>query len=516
MEEITISRAEYEKYLALESRCAELQQQVNFFMEQFRLAQKKRFGASSEQTNCEQLSLFNEIEETAKPEAAEPKIEVVKEYHRQKKSRLSKESLPEDLPVIEKEYTLPEEELLCTNCETKLTVIGKETRERLVIEPAKVSILREIRYIYCCRRCDKENTSVPIKKAVWPKTLIPGSIVTAEAAAHVMVQKFVMGSPLYRQEQEFESNGVPLSRQTMSNWLLECSERYLKPVVKCLHEQLVKNDILHADETTLQVLHEEGKKAQSKSYMWLYRTGSDAKEQIVLYDYKASRSGEHAREYLKGFSGYLHTDGYAGYRSMQPGITVVGCWAHCRRKFDEALKALPEKARPGTNAQKGLQYCDKLFYLENCWKDLSPDERQLKREQEAKPTINEFYKWLRSLAYSTKTLFGRAVEYALNQQKHLENYLLDGRLEISNNLAERSIKPFVISRKNFLFANTPKGASASAAIFSLIETAKANNLAPYEYLKWLLTKAAGHNLETETEFVKRLTPQAYISERSSI
>lgn len=515
MESVTITKAEYEEYLTLKERCNDLQQQVDFLMEQFRLSRKRQFGASSEQTSGEQLNLFNEAEEQADPDRKDPEIEVVKAYRRRKASE-RKERIPEDLPVITKEYTIPDDELECPECGTSLTVIGTETRERIVIEPAKVSLLREKRYIYGCKECDRNGIRVTVRKAPWPRTLIPGSIVTPEAAAHVMTQKFVMGSPLYRQEKEFEANGIPLSRQTMSNWMLECSERYLEPITDHLRGQLTKQDIVHADETTLQVLHEEGRKPQSKSYMWVYRTGKDAEKQIVLYDYRQSRSGENARNFLRDFHGYLHTDGYSGYHNMQEGITVVGCWAHCRRKFDEALKALPEKARAGTNAEKGLRYCDRLFHMEEVWKDLSPDERYKKRQEEAKPVIDAFYAWLRSLVTSKKSTFGIAADYALNQQKYLMNYLKDGRLEISNNLAERSVKPFVISRKNFLFANTPKGARASAAIFSLIETAKANGISPYDYLTWALTEASGHDLRNEPDLTARLTPDCFKVHRAQI
>ena len=265
----------------------------------------------------------------------------------------------------------------------------------------------------------------------------------------------------------------------MSNWLLKATEDWLEPIYDVLHEMLCTYDVLHADETTLQVLHEPGKTAQSKSYMWLYRTsgynnyGRANSMPIVLYDYQPDRRAKRPAEFLQGFKGYLHTDGYDGYHGLPDDIVIVGCFAHARRKFDEALKSMPEKDREGSNVLRGKRYLDKLFELERTFADLSPKERFAKRQELAKPVLEEFFVWLEKFGDMTKTPLGKAKHYALGQRKYLERYLLDGRLEISNNRAERSITPFVIDRKNFLFANTPRGAKASAIMFSIIETAKA-------------------------------------------
>ena len=311
---------------------------------------------------------------------------------------------------------------------------------------------------------------------------------------------------MYRQEQEWNRNGIPLSRQTMSNWLLKCTEDHLVPVYNRLHASLIDHEILHADETTLQVLHEEGKPAQSKSYMWLYRTSGDALRPIVLYDYQPDRKAERPKAFLQGFRGYLHTDGYPGYHKLTDAITVIGCWAHARRKFDEALKGLPEKAQAGSLAQRAKQYCDRLFELERGFADLSVQERYLKRQELSKPIIDDFFCWLRAKNTSTKSSFGSAAQYALGQQKYLMRYLADGRLEISNNRAERSIKPFVIGRKNFLFANTARGARASAMMYSLIETAKENALNPYDYLVSVFMSAPDLDLKRNPELVDSLLP----------
>jgi hypothetical protein len=336
--------------------------------------------------------------------------------------------------------------------------------------------------------------------------VIKGSFASPEAIAHIMTQKFVMGSPLYRQEQELNRNGIQLSRNTMSNWLLKATEDYLEPIYDALRELLLVHDNLHADETTLQVLREPGKSAQSKSYIWLYRTGSDAIHPIVLYDYQPDRRAKRPAAFLEGYQGYLHTDGFDGYHSLPGEIVIVGCWAHARRKFDEALKSLSEKERANSQVIQGKRYCDRLFELERAFAELSPEDRCRKRQEFSKPLMEEFFAWLNNLHDLPKTPLGKAKHYALGQRKYLERYLLDGRLEISNNRAERSIKPFVIDRKNFLFANTPRGAKASAIMFSIIETAKENGLNPFNYLTYIFANAPNWDIRSNINHLQCLLP----------
>jgi len=478
-ETITIPKAEYES----------LKQQVAWLMGQLKLSQHRQYGVSSEKSEYDQLNLFNEVESAADMSAAKPEIEEVKAYRR-KRSRATTDRLPPDLPVEVIEHELPEEQRFCQECGGHLHVMGRESREELKLIPAQAAIVRHVRHVYACRNCEKTGDSVPIVKAPMPEPVIKGSFASPEAVAHIAVQKFVMGVPLYRQEQEWERNGIKLSRQTMSNWLLRCAEDWVKPVYDRLHDMLCTAEILHADETTHQVLHEPGRIAQSKSYMWLYRTSGDAERQIVLYDYQVSRSGKHPAAFLKGFRGLLHTDGYAGYHSRLPDqVTVVGCWAHVRRKFDEALKVLKEKDRIGSSALCGKQFCDRLSALERDYAELPPTERYKARLSQSKPVMEEFFAWAEHVGALPKTLLGKAVRYALGQRRWLSNVLLDGRAELSNNRAERSIKPFVIGRKNWLFSNTPNGATASAILYSVVETAKENGLNPYEYLSRLFHEA---------------------------
>ena len=290
---------------------------------------------------------------------------------------------------------------------------------------------------------------------------------------------------------------------TMSNWLICCSDHWGLSVYLALQDELKKHDLLHADETELQVLHETNRTAQQKSYMWLYRTSGDAEHPIVLYDYAPGRGQEYPNAFLKGFRGYLQTDGYSGYHGLE-GVTHVGCWAHARRKFDEACRAVPKGKRSPT-AEQGVAYCTQLFELEKEFKALSPEERKKQRLEREKPVLDAMLAWANTRSAAPKSALGKALTYLKNQWPYLNSYLLDGRIELSNNRAERSIKPFVISRKNFLFANTARGAKSSAVIFSLIETAKENGLDPYRYLTWVFAEAPRLS-HADPEWASKLLP----------
>ena len=286
---------------------------------------------------------------------------------------------------------------------------------------------------------------------------------------------------------------------------MKASQDYLEPVYEQLHRELLAKEVLHADETTLQVLHEPGKEPQSKSYMWLYRTSGDTDNPVVMYEYQSGRGAVHPREFLEGFKGYLHADGYAGYHNLPEDITVVGCWAHLRRKFDEAMKSLPKSKAKNSSAAQGLAYCSLLFGLEDDFAELTPDERYQQRLEQAKPVLDAFLAWANIRNAAPKSALGKALTYLKEQWPYLTNYLKDGRMELSNNRAERSIKPFVIDRKNFLFANTPGGAKGSVVIFTMIQTAIENHLDPYRYLTWLL-KAANTADLTRPEVIEQLLP----------
>ena len=547
-EMVTISRAEYEQlrqekaqmestrvrleaehikleaeHARLEAKLATLEQeqaqvitsltlQNEWLLEQLKLSKKKLFGRSSEQAEqlvMDQLSLtMNEAEAYIFGMNSAGKAPVtVKAYERKRQSGNVLDVVPEGTPAEVVEHRLPENERICSACGSEMVEIGKEVRRSLMMKPAEFWVREDVYYTYACKNCEQETGEANIVKAAKEPALLPGSFASAEAVAHIMTQKFVMYSPLYRLQQEFERQGLKLSRQTMANWLLNTSEKWLRPVYDTLCEQLRKESVLHADETTLQVLKEPGRSSASKSYMWLYRTSGCAEQAIVLYEYQSTRKAEHAENFLKGFSGWLHADGYQGYHKLPENIRVVGCWAHARRKFDEALQTLPKEKQKDSPAAIGECYCSRLFKLEESFAELTPEERYEKRLEQGKPVLDALLSWANEMQVKTapKSAMGRAIHYLLEQWPYLTRYLEDGRLELSNNRAERSIKPFVMGRKNWLFANTPGGAQASSVIYSLIETAKENGLDPYRYLLWLLQNAPGLS-ETDEAWAEKLLP----------
>ena len=485
-EMVTISRAEYN----------ELKLQNQWLLEQLGLAKKRQFGSSSERIQEElmdQLAFsINEAEAYAYgTKSATPEQIAVKAHERKRQSGSVTDIVPEGTPTEVVEHRLSNEERICVFCGTVMEEIGKEVHRSLQMEPARFWIREDVYYTYACKKCEEETGEANILKTPKQPVLCSGSFASAEAVAHIMTQKFVMYSPLYRLEQEFNREGLKLSRQTMANWMLNTSDVWLRPIYDVLHRNLCRETVLHGDETTLQVLKESGKAATSKSYMWLYRTSGCAESPIVLYEYQPSRKAAHAEEFLKGFSGWLHADGYQGYHKLPENIRVVGCWAHARRKFDEALQTLPKEDRKGSLAATGECYCTRLFQLEESFAELTPEERYAKRLEQEKPVLDALLAWANAASgkAAPKSALGRALHYLLEQWPYLIRYLEDGRLELSNNRAERSIKPFVMGRKNWLFANTPGGAQSSSVIYSLIETAKENGLDPYRYLLWVLRNA---------------------------
>jgi len=495
----------------LKSRVKELEILVKHYEEQLLLAKKKRFGQSSEKSEYDQilLDIFNEPEATVKEPIEELTGTVVKEHVRRKRPFVEK--FPENTPVNEIVVELPEEDRVCPDCGCAMHAIGREkAREEYVLIPAKIEIRRYVTRTYGCRNCEKtgSNDSLPLKKSTAPPAVIAGSNASPEAIAHIATQKYVMGVPLYRQEQEWARQGVLLSRQTMANCLIRCSADWLLPIWLELKRRMLEWDVLHADETTIQVLKEPGKTPQSKSCMWEYRTGGEPDEPIILFEYRPDKKAINPANFLSGWSGYLHTDGNESYHKLSDSVISVGCWAHARRRWDEAVKVKNPERREGSDEIKGKEYCDVLFKIEREIEGLPPDERFTERLKKSKPVMDEYFAWLPGVTARPKSRIGIAVGYSLSQQKYLRNVLHDGRLALSNNLAERTIKSFVICRKNFLFANTPNGAVASAVIFSLTETAKAEGLNPYDYLLYVFRTAPTLDMKNQ-EHVWSLLPSSF-------
>jgi len=473
----------------LMQQIVKLNRQVENLTEMLIQMRRDKFGSSSESSKKDNLDgqifmeqIFNEVETSADSSAKEP-CKISKEGTVRTKKN-NREIVLKDIPVKKVIFNVPEEDLNCPQCGTTLKIMGtKFVRRELEYIPASLNVLEYWEESYECPKC--KHTNPFIAHAQSPKSLLNHSLASASSVANVIYQKYVNAMPLYRQEQDWKNLGIELSRATMANWVIRCSEEYFDPLLERLRKELIARDIVHCDETPVQVLKEPGKKPQTKSYMWLYRTGDDGKAPIIIYDYKSSRSSENAAEFLKDFKGYIHSDGYSGYNKLT-GIIRCGCWAHLRRKFWEARPGQSAEGSPKSNAEIGVEFCDRLFNVESILKDMSPENRYTKRLELERPILDEFWHWLDSLNPLATSALGKAVTYAINQKPFMENYLLDGRLNISNNLAENAIRPFTVGRKNWLFSDSQAGAKASATVYSLIESAKANGLNVYKYILYVL------------------------------
>ena len=372
--------------------------------------------------------------------------------------------------------------------------MGEERSEKLEFIPAQVKVIEHVRLKYSCRRCEKENTSTKIIVAPVPPSPIPKGIATATLLSQIITSKYQYALPLYRQESLFKQYGIALSRKTMADWMMKSADLF-KPLYARLQEILLQQKVIQADETTVKVINED----KIKSYMWLYCTGTDSPNNqaipnIVLFDYQSGRAGQCAVDYLNGFNGYLQVDGYAGYEKT--AATLVGCWAHARRKFIEAQTAQP-KGKTG-KADMALSMIQKLYRIEISLKGKSVQEKYQRRQEKAKPLLEQFNQWLAKANVVTKSALGKAISYCQYQWHKLIRYIEDGNLTIDNNRAERAVKPFVIGRKNWLFSKTANGAKASAVLYSIIETAKANGLTPFDYIAHCLKQLSNEHVDVET------------------
>jgi transposase len=453
--------------------------QVLTLKEQLNLALARRYAASSEKISPDQVCLFDETEaEVLATEDAEDVI-VVPTHTRKKRGR---KPLPDNLPRVDVIHDLPESERHCDHDGRPLRAIDEVVSEQLDIIPAKIQVIRHIRKKYAC------SCGQCIKTAPLPAQPIPKSMASPGLLAHIAVSKYQDALPLYRQETILRRIGVKLPRATLANWMVQVGN-LIQPVINLLRDRLLDYDILQMDETTVQVLNEQGKTAQSKSYLWLQR-GGPPDQPVVLYDYDPGRGASVPKRLLAGFTGYLQTDGYDGYNAVvaENALTHVGCMAHARRKFSEAHKAQGKNKKKG-KAHQGLVLIQKLYRVEKQARRLSVEERYTRRQQQARPVLDELRGWLDdSLPLVPPTsATGKAMHYLRREWEKLIRYLEDGRLEIDNNGAENAIRPFVVGRKNWLFSASVKGVTSSANLYSLIETAKANGLEPYAYLRYLFT-----------------------------
>jgi transposase len=461
-------------------RNEQLQSQVILLQEQLNLALAKRYAASSEKISPDQVCLFDEAEADV-PAIVDADDAVIRVPAHTRKKR-GRKSLPDNLPRVDVIHELPESERRCDHDGRLLAEIDEVISEQLDIIPAKIQVIRHIRKKYAC------SCGQCIKTAPLPAQPIPRSMASPGLLAHIAVSKYQDALPLYRQETILQRIGVELPRATLANWMIQTGI-LIQPVINLLRDRLLDHDILQMDETTVQVLNEAGKSAQSKSYLWLQR-GGPPDQPVVLYDYDPGRGAGVPKRLLADFSGYLQTDGYDGYNAIVAanGLVHVGCMAHARRKFSEAVKAQGKNKKKG-KAHRGLILIQKLYRVEKRARRLAPEDRYVRRQQQARPVLDELRSWLDdSLPLVPPTsATGKAMHYLHREWEKLIRYLDDGRIEIDNNGAENAIRPFVVGRKNWLFSASVKGVKASANLYSLIETAKANGLEPYAYLRYLFT-----------------------------
>jgi transposase len=501
---------------ALKQLVVTQQQRISVLEEYIRLHKHRQFGASSEQAPG-QNDLFNEAEvaiheDDASAEPA-PAVDPPAAPDDTSRQRGHRKPLPAELPRVRIEHDLNEADKRCA-CGCERVCIGEETSEQLDIIPAQVRVLVQVRKQYACRACEDG-----VVTAALPPQPIPKSNASPGLLAHVAVAKYQDALPLHRQEHIFGRLGLDLPRHTLARWMLATGE-LLQPLLNLMNDQLLQAPVIQCDETPVQVLKEPGKAAQSQSYMWV-RTAGPPQQRIILYEYHPSRAGEVARRLFADYQGYLQTDDYAGYHAVgsQPGVIHLGCWAHARRKFVEAQQAAaPAKGTgktPTGKADMALNYIGKLYGIERALKDKDPAERLAVRQQDSLALLAQLRSWLDKTLGTVlpKGALGRALQYLDNNWDKLVRYTEDGRLSIDNNAAENAIRPFVIGRKNWLFSDTPAGARASAALYSVIETAKANGLEPYAYLRKVLGELPA---ATQVDDIEALLPWRLTMEQLQI
>ena len=500
-------------FLSQQGQLENIDHNLQLVLEQLADLKGHRFGRSSERHESdEQISFmevdgkivfFNESEAVAaEDDGAEP--ETVPRRKPKKKQGKREEDL-DGLPVVVIEHSMTEEELAARFGEGGFKQLPDEVYRRYGFTPAKVEVEEHHVKVYAGKKTDE------IVKAPHPESLLRGSLVSPSLEAAVMNAKYVNAVPLYRQEQEFERYGLHISRQNMANWTIQCADRYLAVLYDYLHEKMYGYHVLQADETPV-LVNKDGRPAGSKSYMWVYRTGRMYTDrQIVLYEYQRTRNASHPREFLKDFSGICVTDGYQVYHTIEnerEDLKIAGCWSHARRRFDEAVKALPKAKQKDSRAYLALTMIQAIYREEKQLKELSAQERQDRRQLSVKPLVEAYFTWVREnlpkVPQKSKTWEG--FNYSLGQEKYLKVFLDDGEVPMDNNAAEQSVRGFCIGKKNWVMIDTVAGAKSSAIIYSIAETAKANNLKPYDYFEYLLAEIPKHLDETDRGFLDDLLP----------
>ena len=487
-------------------------EKMQLLMEQVILGKQNRFGRSSEKMEdtsqiCFRevdgtIVFFNEAEAVCDLNAAEPEDLELKSP-KQPKRKGKKEADLSGLPFRRIDHYLSEEELEAEFGVKGWKQLPDAISRKYHFVPAKVEVEEHHIGVYASK------TDEHMVKADHPKALLHGSLVSPSLGAAIINGKYVNAVPLYRLEQEFQRYGLQITRQNMANWCIRLAEEYLAILYDHLHKELYFYHVIQADETPVLVNH-DGRKAGSKSWMWVYRSGHlYQKRQIVLYEYQQTRNASHPREFLKGYDGICVTDGYQVYHTLEKELeelTIAGCWVHCRRRFDEALKLIPKSYQKESNAFLLMKQIQAIYREEGKLNDLSSDERLKQRQAVIKPLVDAFFVYLKTINVSKKDKFGDAVGYARNQEKYLRVFLTDGDVPIDNNASERAIRGFCIGKKNWQMIDTIHGAKSSAVIYSIVETAKANNLKPFDYVQHLLDEIPKHMNDKDCSFLEDLLP----------
>ena len=487
-------------------------EKMQLLMEQVILGKQNRFGRSSEKMEdtsqiCFQevdgtIVFFNEAEAVYDLNEKEPD-ELELKSPKQPKRKGKKESDLSGLTVRRIDHYLSEEELEIEFGVNGWKQLPDAISKKYHFVPARVEVEEHHIGVYASK------TDEHMVKADHPKALLHGSLVSPSLGAAIINGKYVNAVPLYRLEQEFQRYGLQITRQNMANWCIRLAEEYLSILYDHLHEELYFYHVIQADETPVLVNH-DGRKAGSKSWMWVYRSGHLYQDRkIVLYEYQQTRNASHPREFLKGYDGICVTDGYQVYHTLEKELeelTIAGCWVHCRRRFDEALKLIPKPSQKESNAFLLMKQIQAIYREEGKLNDLSSDERLKQRQAVIKPLVDAFFAYLKTINVSKKDKFGDAVRYALNQEKYLRVFLTDGDVPIDNNASERAIRGFCIGKKNWQMIDTIHGAKSSAIIYSIVETAKANNLKPFDYVQHLLEEIPKHMNDKDCSFLEDLLP----------
>lgn len=493
-----------------------LNQTLQLMMEDLADMKRHRFGRSTEKLeDYGQLSFvetengfayFNEAEAVHDTEdTKEEETDELPEKKRGKKRTGKREADLKDLPVKVITHDMTEEDLADVFGNEGYKRLPDEIQRQYYFRPSEIGIEEHHIAVYAGK------ISETVAKADHPKKLLRNSLVSPSLAAGIMTAKYVNAVPLYRQETSMNNNGIMVTRKNMADWMITLSDRYLRPMYDRIHQTLLSKHVIHADETPV-LVNKDGRPAGSKSYMWVYRSGVyDKAHPMVLYEYQKTRKADHPREFLKDFSGVCVTDGYQVYHTVEgekEDLRIAGCWAHARRKYDEALKALPKDKRKVAFAGTALKLIQAIFDADGKLKDLSSEERLQKRQHHVAPLVDAYFTWVREnrskVMNGTKT--DKGMQYSLNQEKYLREFLNDGEVAMDNNGAERAIRPFCIGKKNWEFCDTVSGANASAIIYSITETARANDLRPYNYLEHLLTIIPEHLDETDPSWMDDLLP----------